>query len=439
MKKKRILVLVLAGILAAGCMAFLIFYNGGQEAETVKAALETVEDWYTEEGVVALGGEYQVISQVFGPVKEILVKENQRVEEGDVLFVIDSTDYEYSRALAESALSGLEAQLELNRISQVMTTSPAEYLSTVKQELSAAQASYEAAKTVYEASQVLYESGQVAKVKLESDKAAYETALSAWQSARGRYEESSRLLEEYKSKGLDSVSINSLFYESEEKKLTAQIESQKTAISQLDDRITKCRVTAAQAGIVTALPVKDMSVIQEGETAAVLGGMEETSVEADVLTSAAPYLKAGSPARITLKLRGKNESYEGTVSQIYDYAEKGTSSLGFHEYRVHVKLSLKEPEALKGKEGYGVTVEFLLYNKENVLTVPSDAVFESDGQDFVYQVQNGKAVKLPVEVEYDTGIQAVIASGLQEGDSVIQKAGEEGIYDGVAVKEKPQA
>ena len=36
-------------------------------------------------------------------------------------------------------------------------------------------------------------------------------------------------------------------------------------------------------------------------------------------------------------LGGKNQVYEGTVSQVYDYASKGISALGLDEYRVHVK------------------------------------------------------------------------------------------------------
>lgn len=435
MKKKKILFSALALLLVAGCAgAWLVMKNQGQKAELTAAVMEPVEDWYTEEGVVALGGEYQVIAQVSGQIKEIYTEENERVSAGDLLFAIDSTDYEYNKALAESTLSGYEAQLELNRINQVMTTSPAEYLKTVKQELSAAQAAYEAAKTVYEADLVLYEAGEVARVTMESDKAAYENALSAWESARGRYEESSRLLERYKSEGVDSANINSLFYDSEEKKLTAQIEAQKTAVSQLEDQISKCLVTAAQAGIVTKLPVKDMSVIQAGETAAVLGGLEETSVEADVLTNVAPHIKEGTPVKVTLKLKGRDEVYSGSVSRVYDYAEKGTSSLGLNEYRVHVKIAMDEPEALSGKEGYGVNVDFLLYQRESCLTVPSDAVFESDGQSYVYQISNGLAVKVPVETEYETGIRTVIVSGLSEGDPVIKKADEEGIYEGARVR-----
>lgn len=436
MKKKKILIPALAAAAVLGSLFAWRAAGNGQKVEMALAKAEPVEDWYTEEGVVTLGGEYRIISQVSGPVKEILVKENERVKEGDVLFTIDSTDYEYSRDLAESTLSGLTAQLESNRISQVMTTSPAEYLNAIKQELSSARAAYEAAKTVYEADQVLYEAGEIARVQLEADKASYEAALSAWQSAGGRYEESSRRLEEYEKEGMDANSINSRFYESEEAKLTAQIEAQRTTISQLEEQISKCRVTAAQAGIVTALPVKDMSVIQAGETAAVLGAMEEAAVEADVLTNAAPYLKEGSPVKVTLKLRGKNEVFEGAVAQIYDYAEKGTSSLGFQEYRVHVRISLKDPAALMGREGYGVTVDFLLYQSDGKITVPADAVFETDGQEYVYQIQNKRAVKIPVEVEYETGVRSVIASGLSEGDKIIKKADAEGIYEGARVREK---
>ena len=376
------------------------------------------------------------MAQVSGPVMEIFTEENARVQAGDLLFSIDSKEYQYDKALAESALSGYEAQLERNRIGQVMTTSPGEYLDAIKQELSAAQASYEAAKIVYEADQVLFESGSISRVQMETDKAAYETALSAWQSARGRYEESSRLLSEYEKEGLAQENINRLFYDSEEAMLTSQIEAQKTKVSQLEDKIEKCQVKAEKGGIVTGLPVKDMSVIQAGETAVVLGGSEETFVEADVLTSVAPYLSVGTLARVTFKLRGRDETYEGAVSRIYEYAEQKTSSLGLKEYRVHVEVTLEEPETLKGKEGYGVHVEFLLFGNGDVLTVPQDAVFEAEDEKYVFEIQDGRAQKVPVKVRYETGIYAVIESGLTEGEEVIAKAGEEGIYEGAKVRKQ---
>lgn len=432
--KKMKILLGAIGILAAVSLGIGVYRGQRISVETAVAVRQNVEDFYTEEGTLSFGSEFRVTSQVSGPVLEILVKENDRVEEGTVLFTIDSKDYEYEKTLAESVLAGYEAQLELSRINQVMTTSPQEYLSTVQQELAARESDYQAAKSVYEADQILFSSGFISKVQIEADKAAYESAMTAWQQAKGRYEESSRFLEELKEEGIDQSTINSRFYGSEEKQLKAQVQSQKTQIQQLSDNIEKCQVKAPKAGIITSIPAEGMSVIQAGETGATMKSREKLTAEADVLTNIAPYIQTGDSVKIVLKMRGKDMTYEGCVSQVYDYASEGVSSLGLEEYRVHVKADVAETEELEGKEGYGIHMTFCLYRGEDCLTVPSSAVFQDENQYFVYQIRMGKAIKTAVEVEYQTGNQAVIASGLEAGDQVIDQVDSAGIYEGARVR-----
>lgn len=436
MEKRKKRLLFGTAVLAAAALAAGIAYAGsrGQQVATAVAVAGAVEDYYTEEGTISSGKEYQVIARVSGPIDEILVRENSPVQKGDLLFTIDGSDYEYQKSLAESTLAGYEAKLEETRINQVMTASPQEYLDGVKQDLSACEAKYQSAKTIYEGSQTLYEQGAISKVEQEEREAAYKAAMTQWQEARSRYEESCRFLESLKEEGIDQNTINTRFYNSETNQLTAQIQSQKTLVSQLQDQLDRCQVRAEFDGIVTSLPVEKLSVIQTGETAAVLNGRDGLEAEADVLTNIAPYIQEGSPVEVVLQLRGKDEVYQGTVSQIYDYADKGTSSLGLDEYRVHVKAALEDQEGLKGKEGYGVSLKFLLYNREDGLTVPSSAVFETDDQYYVYEIQKGHAVKVPVEIEYQTATRTVIASGLEEGEIVIDQVDSEGIYEGAKVR-----
>lgn len=433
-RKKLILPGVGAVVLAAAVISLAAGRGKGTKVETALAQRMDVEDHYTEEGVITLGEEHQVMAQVSGPVGEILVEVNDLVEEGQLLFTIDSTDYQYGKQLAESTLAGLRAQLEFSRINQVMTVSPGEYLDSVRQALAASESQYRLAESVYQADQVLFASGDISKVQLEADTAAYEAALSAWQQAKGRFEESEQSLKSLNEAGIDSDTINERFYRSEESQLTTRIQAQETAVSQLEDQISKCQVQAKEKGIITQLPVKTLSVIQAGQTGAVLNSRGGAEAQADVLTNIAPYIKKGDPVEVVLKLRGKDQLYEGRVSQIYDYASRGTSSLGLDEYRVHVKVALPSADDFSDKDGYGVSMKFLLYQKADCLTIPSSAVFQAEDQYFVYQIQNGQAVKIPVEVEYQTGIRTVIASGIEEGDEVIDQADSEGIYEGARVR-----
>lgn len=417
--------------------AEIMVYQGSTRAvECARAAIQDVEDYYTEDGVISFGEEYSIISEVNGPVKELLVKENDPVKQGDVLFEVETSDYQYQLTAAENALAGLEAQLEQEQIGQMMTASPQEYLEQIRQEMETAQAKYQSAKTVYDGSSVLYDSGSISRLEMENQEAEYKAALLAWQQAKGRYEESLRYLEDLKKEGIDETTINNRFYESEKRQLTAQIEAQKASISNLEDTIGKCQVKAEHDGIITSLPVKNVSVVQQGQTVAILKSSDEAGAQADVLTNIAPYIQVGSPVKATLTLRGKNQVYEGTVSQVYDYASKGISALGLDEYRVHVKVEFSEDCDLSGKDGYGVNLQFQLYKESGCLVVPASAVFTVDDQEYVFLVKGNWTVKTPVTLSYETADSAVIETGIGEGDMVVSKADEEGMADGIRIRKK---
>lgn len=436
MKKGRnkLFLIIAAVLILAAVILTLMSKSGGKSVATSAVLKEAVEDEYTEEGRISFGKEYRVIAQVSGPVKELMAGENSRVEKGQVLLTIDSTGYEYEKELAKSALAGLTAQLEQSRINQVMTASPQEYLNTAREEMEARDANYQSAKTLYEGGLALFEAGAISRAEQEKQEAACKNALAAWQQAKGRYEESSRFLKGLKAEGIDQKTINRRFYDSAAAQLSAQIEAKKTAIAQLEDRIADCQVKAECDGIITSFPVSGMSAIQSGETAAVIGGRAGAGAEADVLTSAAPYIKTGSPVKVVLQLRGKDETYTGKVSRVYDFASRGTSSLGLDEYRVHVKADLDDGADLEGKDGYGVMLKFLLYRGADCLTIPSSAVFKAEDQYYAYGIKGGRAVKLPLQVEYQTGTKTVLAGGLKEGDRVITQVDSEDIYEGARVK-----
>ena len=429
-KRKKIVFAACGGVAILLIVSLAVKGARGMEVETAAVSKGDVEDIYTEEGTISFGRDYQVMTQVSGPVSEICVEENSEVKKGDILFTIDDKDLRYEKELDESARDGCKAQLEQSRIDQLMTSSPQEYLDSVKREMDARQADYQAAKTVYDGMAALYGQGLVSTVEWEEKEAAFKEAQSAWQQAEGRYAQSQEFLGRLREGGIDESTINARFYESIEGQLTSQLASQETAISQLEDKIKDCVVRADRDGIVISLPVQDMSVIQEGDTAAVISGKGKMQVESDVLTSIVPYLHIGDPVSVVLKLKDRDQAFAGTISQIHDYAVKGTSALGLDEYRVRVTADLEGDQLLEGKEGYGADVRFLLYQGTDELVIPSNCVFKEDDRDYVYMIRGGRAVKVPVDLSYKTASQAVIAGGLEEGQKVINQVDAEGIYEG---------
>lgn len=428
---RKKLLLAAALVLVPGC---LFAKGSGIKAETAQAVRKAVEDTASEEGVISSGEEKAILSEVSGPVAGILVSENDRVKEGQVLYRIDPVLYDFEKQAAESAVRALEAQMDRAKIGQVMTTSPAEYLDGLGKELAAAESAMQAAKSTWEGMQVLAAGGDAARLELEQAEAQYRSAESTYRQAQERYQESRTLMEKLEKEGITGDKLNDTFFESENGMLEAELEGSRTRLRQLEDRIERCEVKAGEDGIITSLPIKQVSAVQEGMETVCIRPAEACLAEADVLTSVVPWLSVNGPCEITVSRKGQDEKIPGHVTEIYDFASAGTSALGLSEYRVHVKIAPENPEDLAGKEGYGVTVRFLLYEGEDVLTVPADAVFEEDGKQYVYLVQGRRAVKTEISSEYQTGTDAVITGGLSENDRVIARADAEDIHDGVRVR-----
>ncbi len=445
---------------AAVCAAVIRAAGSGVPVKTARAELRTVEDSYTEDGVISCGEVLTVTARVGGAVKEVLTEENAAVCAGDILFRIDRKDLDFEMTLAENTLKGLEAQLDQSYISQVVSTSPKEYLSNARETLEAAEQSYAAKKRHYEADQALAAAGALAENVLAEERAALAAAEAEMEAARNRLNAGTARLEELKEKGIDEDSLNARFFEMEARQLEAQVEAQKTRIGQISENLYRCDVCAEQDGVVAELPVKNLTVIQAGQTGAVLRTRGTAMAEADVLSYIAPRISPGDPVEITLTRRGNDLSCPGTVREVYSYAVEGVSSLGLSEHRVHVTADIAEGALPENCDGYSVLMKFRMFYGENCLTVPGAAVFtaEEDGasRDFLFAVRGGRAVRVPVTVLYRAGETAVLAEGgeaagsasgnestaaggtISEGDTVIADADTEGLADGVKLKPEPE-
>ena len=422
-------------LLAAGGFLYTKSVSGLPSVFVEKAERETLEDVFTEEGRITAGDTVRYIAEVSGPVEKVYAEKNRRVKRGEVLFTISDSAYASAMEAAESEAAGYRAQLEQTSVGQVMTAAPTEYIETLEKRKAAADAALKAARSSYEAGRALLDSGAVSQNDFAETEALYRKAAAEAEEAGLRFRESREMLKKLQESGVGYEDLNRLFYESETERIKAALSAAEAEASFQKEQREKCTVMALEDGIVTDLPVKELSFITAGQPAAVISEERGLFAEADVLTSAALYIKEGDPVRAEISLKGKNLLLSGKVTEVYDYAEQKTSALGLPEYRVHVRAELEEgPEASHGIEGYGADLKFTLYRGENVLTVPAGAVFETDGKEYVYLASGGRAVKTEVETEYKTAARAVIAGGLQEDSEVIREADAEGIFDGAKIR-----
>lgn len=117
----------------------------------------------------------------------------------------------------------------------------------------------------------------------------------------------------------------------------------------------------------------------------------------------------------------ENETFTGTVTKVNQIADNSTSGSG----KYVVTISMQKDENMKA--GMNASATIVVEKKENVLTIPVNALQERKGSTFVYTKQESDGT-LSGETEVTTGLSdgntVEILEGISEGDTVYyQKSG----------------
>ena len=152
-------------------------------------------------------------------------------------------------------------------------------------------------------------------------------------------------------------------------------------------------------------------------TDAILAMSDRLTVQAQVDETDIAQIQKAQPATIVLDAY-PNEKIEGHVEKI---AYEATTTNNVTNYNVIVVPS-KTPDFMRS--GMTANVTFEIRKKENVITIPTEAIKSRDGQSTV-TVPNpsGSAkdapVTKPVQIGLSDGKRTEITSGLSPGDSVL--------------------
>ena len=109
------------------------------------------------------------------------------------------------------------------------------------------------------------------------------------------------------------------------------------------------------------------------------------------------------------------------------------SALGVEEQRVRVRVSLVDlPENLIG-DRYRVEARITTWSSEDVLRIPSAALFRRGKDWMTFTVEKNRAKLTRVTVDHNNGDLAEVKNGLVEGQRVILYPAD-AIDDGISVR-----
>lgn len=164
-----------------------------------------------------------------------------------------------------------------------------------------------------------------------------------------------------------------------------------------------------------------------------IGNPNALEVEVDVLSADAVRLQPGTPVRF--ERWGGEQTLQGAVRRIEPVGFTKVSALGVEEQRVWVIADLTSPPAKWQRlgDGYRVEATFVLWERDDVLQVPANALFRRGDGWAVYVVNASRAEQRAVQLGQRNGLAAQILQGIAEGEAVITHPSDE-VMDGVRVK-----
>ncbi len=166
---------------------------------------------------------------------------------------------------------------------------------------------------------------------------------------------------------------------------------------------------------------KSETTLPAGEPILEIGDIEgDLEVMAELLSSDAVQVSEGN--RVIITNWGGPGDLSGSVSRIDPYGYTKYSALGVEEQRVETTIQFDGPSEDRGTLGHGyrIEVQIVVWAQEDVVIVPSAALFRQGQNWAVFANADGWAVLREVEIGRNNGIEAQVLSGLEPGETVVQ-------------------
>ncbi len=177
------------------------------------------------------------------------------------------------------------------------------------------------------------------------------------------------------------------------------------------------RLRAPVAGRVLRIPERSERVVQAGTPLLVLGDPTRLEIVIDVLSTEAVKVEPGMD--VLLEGWGGEQTLRARVRVVEPFAFTKISALGVEEQRVNVIADFVDPPG-RLADAYRVDARIVAWRSDDVLTVPTSAVFRRGEGTSVFVVERGRARRRDVTVGQRNPSTVEIVDGLRTGEIVIR-------------------
>ncbi|MGE0761410.1 MAG: efflux RND transporter periplasmic adaptor subunit [Pirellulaceae bacterium] len=339
-----------------------------------------------------------------GPSTSIIdvIREGTQVKKGDWLVTFDSSTLELERSQQRIVANTSEALvIQAKALYDTAVIAKKEYMEgaykeqekTILNQIFVAEETLKKAELSYESIKRLVSRGLLNSLQLEGEQFRVDAARNDLDLAKRKLE----VLEKYtQQKMLTQLESDIKAAEVKWRNEQNSFQEELNKLRDIEDQITKCRVTAPQDGQVvyaniqssrsgSEFVVEPGAMVRERQAIIRLPDPGKMQVKAKIAESRISSIQEGMPVSIRIDAFGDNFLL-GQVSRVNKYAEPGNWwSSTAKEYATIIQIA-DPPSTLR--VGLTAEVRILVEDREDALQIPVQAVYERFGKTFCL-VQNG--------------------------------------------------
>ena len=402
-KSRAWLWIVLAVIAVALAIFVTMRSHSAVPVRAARVAHQDLTDSISTNGKVEPVQDFQAHAPGPGVVSKLFVHLGEQVSKGQELIRMDASDAASRVATAQASVLSSTAALQ-----NMQHGGSQDERLAASADLSAAQAELKAATASLSSLQTLQAKGAASANEIAAAQQRVNTAQAKLSQLQTRQ--------------------TSRYAPSDLSAQRAQVAEARSALAAAQSSYAGVDVRAPFSGTIYALPVAQYDFVQAGEALLNVADLNRLQIRAYFDEPEIGKLAAGQPVRIVWDAR-PTQAWHGHIQQapttVITY---GTRNVGEAVITVDDARGDLLPNT-------NVTVTVTTLQRNNVLSLPREALHTEGQKNFVYKIVDNKLERTPVGVGV-VGLNRVeITSGLQDGDLVALGATTEAdLNDGLKVK-----
>ncbi|HEY9617948.1 MAG TPA: efflux RND transporter periplasmic adaptor subunit [Microcoleaceae cyanobacterium] len=388
-----------------------------------------------------------------GILKELLVKEGDRVQAGQILARMDDSNLQGQLLQAQANLASAQANLDKllagNRpqevaqaqaqlaaaqanLDKLVAGNRPQEVAQAQAQLTSAQANLRQAELTFNQNQQLYSTGAISQRELDTSRTALDTAKAQVDQARQalNLQQSGTRPEEIAAARAQveqlrqALSLQRSGSRPEDiAAAQAQVLNAEGALKTVQTQINDTVIRAPFSGVITrkfadpgafVTPTTSSSSESSATSSSILALASTNRVEAKVAETSIPKIKVGLPVSITADAY-PNQTFQGQVVQVATQSTVEQNVTNFE-----VKTSVIDPKNLL-QSGMNVNVEFKVGMLNDALVIPTVAIVRQEQGTGVYVTGQGgnRPHFQPITTGATIDDKTVVASGLKAGDRIL--------------------